>query len=49
MSNALAPADAAPLPAERFANPLKQVSGLLSPQDILELNDWLEQEPASAP
>jgi len=27
---------------------LKQVSGLLSPQDVLELNEWLEQEPASA-
>ena len=28
---------------------LKQVTGLLSPQDILELNEWLEEEPATAP
>jgi len=28
---------------------LKQVTGLLSPQDILELNEWLEEEPVTAP
>lgn len=28
---------------------LKQVTGLLSPQDILDLNEWLEEEPVTAP
>lgn len=27
---------------------LKQVTGLLTPQDILDLNEWLENEPAAA-
>lgn len=27
---------------------LKQITGLLTPQDILELNQWLETEPATA-
>ncbi len=28
---------------------LKQITGLLTPQDILELNEWLETESAAAP